>query len=132
MRSGARECRRSTVSDQNKIYVAIETWRNRPMARRTSTGIGNLLTASSAMACVDVIVTSFHSVVTQSVFDKTLFECEQVDGDPIVFIKMATNLQSLILRKRLGIKTTFGRAEHWRLAEQELRGADGRMSLSPI
>jgi hypothetical protein len=39
------------------------------------------------MACVDVIVTSFHPVVTQSIFGKALFECEQLDGDPIVFIR---------------------------------------------
>jgi hypothetical protein len=55
------------------------------------------------MACVDVIVTSFHSVVTQSVFESP-FECKQFDGDPIAFIKVATNLPPLILPKRLGIK----------------------------
>jgi hypothetical protein len=46
---------------------------------------------------------SFHSVVTQSVFGKVLFECDQLDGDPIVLIKMATNLPPLILRKRLDV-----------------------------
>jgi hypothetical protein len=51
-----------------------------------------------------IVIESFHSVLTQSIFGKVLFECDQLDGNPIVLVEMATNLSPLILGKRLGIE----------------------------
>ena len=47
---------------------------------------------------------SFHSFVTQSVFGEALFVSGELDGDAIVFIKMATNKPPLILRKWLSVE----------------------------
>ena len=42
--------------------------------------------------------------VTQSVFGEALFVSGELDGDAIVFIKMATNKPPLILRKWLSVE----------------------------